>query len=369
MQAYEYVRPSAGAQLLRCLGYAQLNAQLGAPFEDEEDTEVREDGTACHWLAERRMRLCCPATGSLAPNGRVITTEMQGAVEEYIGIMGGAFAGWEIEQKAPVSKVIPGMQDGTPDAWCFDGDTLTILDLKFGFRYVDAYENIQLTIYALTIIVAVLKLPLDGLKVKLGIFQPRAPSHEGTLRWWSPTPGQLQQLWVRINAAVQQALQPDAPCTPNPGCKHCPAAHGCHALRMAASGATELSYAPVPAVLDNDRLGYELAIRHAAKRVLEAQIAGLETQAEHTLRHGQRIMGYELGPRRTLWRWREGADVKLRALAASLGIEVTEVKTKSVAQLRALLPAPIVQMYAEKPNGGMVLRATDPKEADRRFNV
>ena len=137
---------------------------------------------------------------------------------------------------------------------------------------------------------------------------------------------------------------------------------------MSASGATEVAYAAVPAVLDNDRLGYELAIRHSALRRLEAQIAGLETQAEHALRHGERVQGYEMAPRRTLWRWREGAAAPLAALGKVLGVEVTDVKTKSVAQLRALLPKPVVEMYAEKPVGGMALRAIDPKDAERRFN-
>jgi len=370
MQAYEYVRPSAAANLLRCFGYAQLNALVGAPFEDEnEDTEVREDGTACHWLAEQRLTDVKHPSGTVSPNARVITDEMQGAVDEYVRIMGDG-EHWVIEEKAPVSTVIAGMQDGTPDAWSFNSHTmtLTILDLKFGYRFVDAYENIQLTIYALTIIFAVLKLTPDNVKVRLGIFQPRAPNHMGALRWWSPTPTKLYEMHAMIVAGVWQCLQPNALCTPHPGCKTCPAAHACHALRMAASRDTEVAYAPVPAILDNERLGYELSIRHAAAKMLESQIAGLETQAEHALRHGERVSGYELGPRRTLWRWKEGAAQLVAALAASLKIEAVEVKTKSVAQLRALLPKEVVELYAEKPNGGFVLKPIDPKDAERRFN-
>lgn len=371
MQAWEYVRPSAAAQLLRCSGYAQLNAILGAPFEEDEDTEVREDGIACHWLVQHWQRDYSATIGEVAPNGRPITNEMRSAVDEYTLAMMliAPMDAWHIEQTVPVSKIITGMQDGTPDAWYFDiiSGTLYVFDLKFGFRYVDAYENIQLIIYALTISMAVLSIDIDKIKVKLAIFQPRAPNHEGSLRWWSPTATKLREFWAIIVGATYRALQPNAQCTPNAGCKHCPGAFGCHALRMAASRDTELSYKSVPAVLSNDRLGYELSIRHAALKTLEAQIAALETQAEHSLRHGERVLGYELAPRRTLWRWKDGAEQRLAALSATLGLQVTEVKTKSVANLRAQLPAALLEMYAEKPNGGLQLKATDPKEAERRF--
>lgn len=386
MQAADYLRPSGASNWVRCLGFAQLNALVGAPFEEDEDTEVREDGTACHWLAQQSIEGVKHATDSVAPNGRLITDEMQGAVAEYIGVMESIAPiidraaeatvydvdcyNWHIEQKVSVSRVFPGVQDGTPDAWYFDATTRTlyILDLKFGFRYVDAYENLQLTIYALTILQAVLNISLDDVKVKIGIFQPRCPNHMGALRWWSPTAAKLRDMQGIIQGAAYRSLIPGALCTPHPGCKTCGAAHACHALRMAASGATEVAYAPVPAILDNDRLGYELAIRHRAMRTLESQVTALETQAEHAIRHGDRVMGYELAPRRTLWRWKPGAAERLAALADTLKVEVTEVKTKSVAQLRALLPKALLEMYAEKPNGGMTLKAIDPKEAERRFN-
>lgn len=372
MQVADYLRPSGASNWVRCFGYAQLNARIGAPFEEDEDTEVREDGTACHWLAQQALEGIEHATDTVAPNGRLITNEMQSTVGEYVSIINAinAWVYWNIEGKVPVSRLFAGVQDGTPDAWYFDhvNGVLYVLDLKFGFRYVDAYENLQLVIYALTILHAVLNVSVDDVKVKLGIFQPRSPNHEGPLRWWSPTAAKLHELQGVIQNAAYRAMLPSAVCTPHPGCKHCPGAHGCHALRMAASQATEVAYAAVPAVMDNERLGFELSIRHKAMRMLESQVTALETQAEHALKHGQRVMGYELSPRRTLWRWKEGAQERLAALAGLLKIEVTEVKTKSVAQLRALLPKPLLEMYAEKPNGGLQLKAIDPKDAERRFN-
>ena len=206
MQIAEYLRPSGASNWVRCFGYAQLNAAVGAPFEEDEDTDVREDGTACHWLAQQALEGINHATDTVAPNGRLVTDEMQSAVAEYVSIIMAICRIaelWHVEEKVPVSRVFAGVQDGTPDVWHFDPDTRTlyVLDLKFGFRYVDAYENFQLTIYTLTILQVVLNVSLDDVKVKVAIFQPRCPNHDGALRCWSPTVVKLRELQGNIQDA------------------------------------------------------------------------------------------------------------------------------------------------------------------------
>ena len=51
MERQAYLRPSSAAIWSKCHGYAALNAALGTEYVEETDNEIREDGTACHWLA------------------------------------------------------------------------------------------------------------------------------------------------------------------------------------------------------------------------------------------------------------------------------------------------------------------------------
>lgn len=370
----DYLRPSAAPYWSRCFGYARLNDEVEAIPDDEQDHDVREDGTACHWLAQEVWNGEAWEVGDVSPNGRVLTDEMFSAIRDYIAIIRKFKGDVRIEEKVPVSRAFPGVSDGTPDVWAFDWESweLTLLDLKFGFRFVDAFEHPQLIVYIITIITEVLCIaPRDlyRLKIKLGIYQPRAPNHEGALRWWKPKMETLLELWSQLATAAFRAYQKNSPCIVNPKCKTCTASYACQALQRAGFDAVETAAASLPAVMDNHRVGHELALLHDAQRNLEARIAGLETQADFELRKGRMITGYTLQPRRTLWKWREGVEDKLKAAGGRAGVEVMVTKPRTVPQLRGLLPDEVLTELAVKPDGGLQLKAIDPKEAARKFGT
>ena len=83
MERQAYLRPSSAAIWSKCHGYAALNAALGTEYVEETDNEIREDGTACHWLAAELWEGRSVTPGTLSPNGREITEEMLYAVDDY----------------------------------------------------------------------------------------------------------------------------------------------------------------------------------------------------------------------------------------------------------------------------------------------
>ena len=371
MELQAYIRPSSGAIWSKCSGYAALNAALESEFVEETDNEVREDGIACHWLAEQLWNGAAISPGSIAPNGREITEEMFAAVAEYHArLRAWRLAIYYIEQKIPVSAYFPGVQDGTPDVWGYDPITYTLYlaDLKFGYRPVEVWRNVQLILYIWTLIMM-----LEGNRIErivIAIFQPRVAHRDGYWRTWTPTVAELAGLVAELQAAALRCYEPNPVCTVNPGCRNCPAAHACTSNQASGGWGMEVSYGATPHVLTAPQVGYELARLREAERRLEYRITGLETQAESLLRKGQRVPGFEMGRKGTRYRWRAGTERYVRRLGQLLGIPVVEEpKTRTVAQLRNAFPGIDVQaLYAEKPTGELKLVATDPNEATKRFS-
>lgn len=371
MERQAYLRPSSAAAWSKCYGYAALNAALGTEFQEETDNEVREDGVACHWLAQELWEDRPHVVGDLSPNGRELTEEMFAAVREYHSLLQGWAVAPTLEQLIPVSQFFPGVANGTPDSWAYDPATglLDTADLKYGFMPVEVWRNPQLMIYAWTLVCLLTQQGHAPQKVRLTICQPRCAHRDGTTRSWSLSVQELAEHAAQLAADAQACYAPNPPCKVGPQCRSCPVAYGCRTLQAAALGSAEVSYDATPFVLNEEQLGYELHKLHQAQRHLENRITGLSTQAESLIRRGQRVPGFELGRKATRWRWRPGMEPVVRRLGELLGVEVMdEPKVRSVAKLRNAFPGIDVEhLYAEKPPGELTLRAVDPNEAIKRF--
>lgn len=371
MSRVAFLRPSSAATWIACAGYVAMRAQFpDAP--DEADNEVREDGTACHWLAAEVHAGRFHPEGSLSPNGRELTEEMFDAVDEYLGVIN-AWPGVApiIEQMLPADCIYPGM-NGTPDAWAYNGTTRTIhlADLKFGYRYVEVFECWQLLCYALMILNF---LKIDGLQeqytnVEMTIVQPRSVHRDGPVRTWRAKASDLRALFNVIIGAAHQAMENEAPpCTPNPGCTDCPARHACTALQAASYQAVEMSYAGVPLELDGPALGSELRLLKDAKQRLDARITGLEMQAESMIRTGQVVPGWSIEPTYARERWTN--EDQLLALAPYYNVKLAK-PTRAITPKQAIkagLPAEVVAAFSHRPSTGVKLTQIDSRSIRKRL--
>lgn len=371
MDRQVYVRPSAAATWSKCLGYAALNAGIDAIPSDESDNEVREDGTACHWLAAEVWIGRQHNVGDLSPNNRELTEEMERAIGEYHDLLHSwPSACVTIEQAIPVSKFFPGVADGTPDAWAYNfvHEELYVADFKYGYRPVQVWRNPQLVVYAWTLVCILSERGQAPQRVHLTICQPRCPHRDGTTRTWSVDVNELGRLAAELAERAKGCYAPNPQCTVNPGCASCPAAHVCRTLQAAAMGAAEVSYDATPFELNQQQVGYELATLMQAQQHLEHRIQGLSAQAENLLRHGKVIPGFEMGRAATRWRWRDGTEEYVKRMGELLGVDVMQpAKIKTVAKLRNAFPIDIQSLYGVKPAGELKLRMSDPNEALKRL--
>lgn len=373
-----FLRPSGAAIWSKCYGYAKLCAAILAElpdyYEEETDIDVREDGTACHWLAHEVWNRRNHETGTLSPNHRLITDEMHDAVSDYHALL----CSWPnvvavLEEKMPVSHAVWGCQDGTPDAFAFDPDTYTlyIADLKFGFRFVEVWFNLQMTLYAFGIIYQ-LDLDIYRLTIVFHIFQPRSQHPEGQLRVWRTTGKQLIGLIDELRLAAAASMGENPPCTVNPGCLNCPVRHACKAYQASALQVVPMCSDSTPHTLTGWQLSRELAVLEDAQRKLEGRISGLKEQAAYMARASSEVFPFhEL--RQGVGRERyvdATAESTVLNLSKHFKVDAAKpVRPKSPAQLRkGGFPSNILKQYVERPSTGLKMYRVGPHDAAKKVS-
>lgn len=152
--------PSGSKRWMACPG----SVTLEAPFPDTSSTYA-DDGTAMHTVAawclteghhaHTRIEHQIPVhDGGEPPRYVTFTDEMAVMVQEYVDTVRALATGHtlQVEQRVDFSPFV-GVADqfGTADAiiWNARDGELLLVDLKTGYRFVDAEENSQLLTYAL----------------------------------------------------------------------------------------------------------------------------------------------------------------------------------------------------------------------------
>lgn len=332
---------------------------------DEADSEVTDDGTACHWLAAELWEGRHHAEGTLAPNGRVLTDEMFDACDLYHDVLRSWGEAVPVcEKSIPIDRILQGLT-GTPDAFAYNPTLkrLYIADLKFGFRFVEVWDNWQMICYAVGLL-DLLGLWDQDVTIEFVIVQPRSSHRDGPVRKWVC---KLADIIGHINVLILAARR-ETQYVPNPGCGDCPGRHVCVALQNSALTALERAYQGDPFELSPAALGDELRRLKDAAKKLEARVTGLETQAESMLRNGKQVNGWTLAPSYARETWKEGGEQRILTLAHLQGVNAAKpMRAMTPNQLRKVLPSSLVAMFAHKPSTGVRLTKVDPYEARKAF--
>jgi len=148
MTAHAKLSASGSERWLRCPG--SVRAEEGIV---EKSSSFAAEGTSAHELAELCLVSECDTMSyvhtTLKESGWVVTDEMAIYIQEYVDYVR-SFKGVKfIEERVDFSEWVPD-GFGTSDAIVIDGDTMHIIDLKYGKGVrVDADDNSQAKLYAL----------------------------------------------------------------------------------------------------------------------------------------------------------------------------------------------------------------------------
>lgn len=367
-------RPSGAGQWIICHGAPKLSALYP---EDQESDGARE-GTAAHWARAEVLHGRAVAEGQLTDAGFVLTAEMVEAAEDtlrrvhaLIAKHGGEQPQIFIEEYVAIDRVGAGF-GGTPDLALYfpAARMLYIDDLKFGFGWVEVFENWQLLCYLAGMLQL---LNLEGrtndLTVVLSIYQPRAFHPDGPLRTWETTPAEARPYIAQLNAAFRAATESDPTLQVNPSCQHCQARHACPALQAKALESIDRSRTAVPFDLPPHALGLELADVRRAIKALQARETGLTGQAEALISRGERVPFWSLERKPGALEWTAPTDQVL-AMGDMLGIALAKpVRPITPTQARdAGLGADLLAEFAERKTGAAKLVLQDDKTARKIFS-
>ena len=364
---FRVIRPSGMDRTIKCPGSLAANDNAPSWADEYDNTTARDEGTACHWLAER---VCLDdeivTVGDKAPNGITTDAGMFDAAFLYRDTL----RGWgthriHIEQSVAVPQ-LP-YTAGTPDAFAWDAANriIYLADLKYGYRLVDVLPNWQLLCYMLGI-ADWLGQDWRTVTFNLTIVQPRRYHIAGPVRS-AIVRGDSEQLATMVGVArqaIEEALSPAPRMFPGNQCKHCPGRARCTALQNAVADGVYVDAHD----LTFSQAENELAYLQRQSVLLEAYISGLKAQVEHGIRNGATSTKYEL--RRSAGRlaWDADAADKIRALARHMGVKVDKApELITPTQAAKLMGSDAVNMFARRSPGSLELAATDIEIHKRIF--
>lgn len=225
MAKHALLSPSGSARWMACPGSVAITKDM-----PEEPSPYAAEGTAAHAEAERLIRAFL--IGNPFPTNLGKFPEL-GAYFRYVENLCGE--GYLVipEVRVPLDGVTTEKGgEGTADLIAIKGDTIEIVDLKYGMGVqVEARDNTQMTIYALAALDKYCYLgPFKH--VRMTIIQPRITMTPDT---WEITEEELEKRRPEIReAAVRAMLQCDGTLQPtfNPtkkGCRFCKARGSCRA--------------------------------------------------------------------------------------------------------------------------------------------
>jgi|TARA_R110000850_G_scaffold24974_2_gene72535 hypothetical protein len=357
MTAHASLGASNAHRWLACAG--SVKAESGLP---NTSSVFALEGTTAHDLAELTLTttdgaLDLFADREMAEFVRIYTDYVRSLTYTSDVIL--------IEQRVDYSDWVPN-GFGTADAIVLNGDTLNVVDLKYGMGVqVYAENNPQGMLYALGAYAEVNHIA-EIKNVMITIVQPRlnhisewSISIEDLLRWAE---------WVTQRAEATQA--DDAPREAGEKqCRFCKAKHNCAALLKHTEGVLLTEFDSIGELPNVDMLTDEqMSNVLASKSLIEGWISAISTHATERLETGTGFTGYKLVEGRSTRRWYddEAAEFRLREMVGADKAIITKVISPTQAQkiLGAKRKNEIAEMIV-KPAG----KPTLVPDSDKRLAI
>lgn len=248
--------------------------------------------------------------------------------------------------------------NGILDFWSFNpnDETLYIRDLKYGFGWVEVFENWQLLAYAMLI----LSTPAPAVKhINLGIFQPRASHPQGPNRTWTISVDELEVFRDKMNRNLQAIyMGVNLKTISGPHCRHCKGIIRCHGADAAADFAIDVAMAPGHAEPTPEQVSGGLVILGRALKLLENKKAALEQASVEQIRRGVIIPGWEVGQNVGAAAWKQGPQGVIdtgRMMEADLSRPPAPI-TPTQALSRKLITKKAFATMSERTPGAWSLR-------------
>ena len=343
-----HLNPSSAHRWVNCTGSVAMAYRYPRP--ETEDRTYAEEGIRAHVVAENILlnRPYDDSDSDMVEGGLLYADTIKSMVSDVKKCIVEGYVG------APTIHKELG---GTPDCYAFDKDnnTIHIFDYKYGFKYVDVFENWQLLSYAAAVLANTNH--ADDVMINMVVVQPRSYCKEGPVRIWSMYKHNLLPYFARLKEAADATQTPNAPCVSGSHCYKCPAAHACVTLQQSAYSACDLT-SDGEYVLDDQTIGAEYSMLLEAQDRLKSRISGIEIDLEYRLKTGRSVPGFTLESTVGREGWNI-PDNQVIDTADMLGIDVSKIGVITPAQARKKgLNAEVVASMSERKPGAIKIVKT-----------
>lgn len=349
------IRSSSLPRFMECNGFTDF---LGLP---ETESDAAKEGTAFHELVEFKFKNQHVNFPSVAKNGVTFDADMHFYASKVLPLIpSDAICEQEISFALTHNYAVVGHLDY---AWEENGgDTLVVMDIKYGHRIVDVNNNYQLLSYAIG---EVMKRGRNYDNIKLMIMQPRPYHMDGWIRSVTLQPGELERAYA---AMVSKCTEVKAYCT-SEKCRYCPgAASNCPALNTAFYNSVDVVMNDMMSeALPPDQAAQMLKTYERVKDIFKIKMDALKDHIKDRIMKGEAIPGYGVQKQFGHRKWRKDVDVE--AFKLMTGVDLKATYTMSPAEIEKKgIDESIIDAFAEKPFKGVDLVQIDQsKIADRIF--
>lgn len=339
-----------------CRGYPLMVSQR-PEIEGTVDDTIRKEGTAAHWVSHAIGKGYVVPEGYVTPEGVVVDDDMLDGVAQYLNVL--RSWGAPVHQEMSLAAGwIHALCGGTPDAWSWfpDQGLVRVADFKYGFRFVDAFENLQGAIYIIAVcewLAARGMMVLDGhteqyLRFEFTVVQPRSFGAQ-PVRTWSGTLAEMRGIWNKLRAAADEAAAPNPPLRTGPHCWECSGRLSCPAFQKASMASFEFSGQPVPHDLSIDQLSNLLRMLRKAQGDIGSLVDGVEAQLMHAISQGKPAPHWELSSPGGRRYYKEGKEPELIALGDLYGVNLRKPqRAVPISVAEGLLDPKVLEQFYEK---------------------
>jgi hypothetical protein len=348
--------PSTAERWVNCPGSVALSQSGVAAYSQ---TEEAKEGEAAHWVAEQVARRSLLPL--VTPNGVDITDDMREGAAIYAALLPDDVM---LEERRSCARIHPQMGQMRADAAFIvpETKTLTIVDYKFGFTHVDAFENLQL-------LASVAGFEYEAHEnLELVVVQPRAFG-QPPIKSWKLTVAEYNQRWLPLlQTAAREVVAPLPRTESGTHCMYCPVRHTCRTLADTTRSIVDYVGTASNLELTPEGAGIELALLLDAAERIKHRVAGVEAQVEGWIREGKRVPNFTLQQSYSNLRWTVPAE-KVLTVAKLAGVNILapqEPLTPTQAK-KAGLADSVIEKIARRDYIGDKLKRTNSNQTRKMF--
>jgi hypothetical protein len=345
------LRPSKAHRWVHCAASPSLQSKYPSDFVT---SDAAEEGTAAHFVASQLLKGEPAALGSFTPNQIAVDQDMIDAAEKYKVIVESWRTPFIAEEYLKIPD-IPAVVGGTPDLWSIDPENklIRIMDYKYGFNSIEAFQNWQMLCYFSGIASALKLTKPEDWGVEFNIFQPRGYHSEGVHRTWQTSFATAKEKVLVLKEAALKTQDHTTVATVGTHCLNCEARHACTTLQQSNFIAIALSKEANAFNLTTQQAGAELSQIDHALEILKARKTGLEAQLMHAIAQGEMSQHYTVERVKSREKWKEGSEQSIITIGQILGKNLSApAKAISPAQCRKLhIDENIIKEYSIAPLG------------------